>query len=139
MIGTSCSGKTTFARRLGPILGAPQIELDALHWGADWTPRPDFRERVDQATRAQKWIVDGNYSAVRPLLWSRATTAIWLNYGFGTTMGRALSRTLRRAFRSEPLYAGNRESLQKAFLSHESILLWVLTTHGPRRRSRELG
>jgi len=32
------------------------------------------------------------------------------------------------------LYAGNRESLRRAFLSRESILLWVLATYRERRR-----
>ena len=44
-----------------------------------------------------------------------------------------------RSVSQAPLYAGNRESLRRAFLSRDSILLWVLTTYGEfRRRYAEL-
>jgi tRNA uridine 5-carbamoylmethylation protein Kti12 len=33
VVGTSCSGKTTFSRRLAQSLGREHVELDALHWG----------------------------------------------------------------------------------------------------------
>jgi adenylate kinase family enzyme len=33
VVGSSCSGKTTFARSLAEIVGSPHVELDALHWG----------------------------------------------------------------------------------------------------------
>jgi adenylate kinase family enzyme len=39
VIGTSCSGKTTFARDLARTLGLPHIELDALHWQPNWVSR----------------------------------------------------------------------------------------------------
>jgi hypothetical protein len=34
----------------------------------------------------------------------------------------------------ERLYSGNRETFRKAFLSRDSILLWVLRTYHRRRR-----
>ena len=40
VVGTSASGKTTFARALAARLGVPSVELDALHWEADWTEAP---------------------------------------------------------------------------------------------------
>jgi hypothetical protein len=36
--------------------------------------------------------------------------------------------------RREELWAGNRETLAKAFLSKESILLWSFTTFGKNRK-----
>jgi adenylate kinase family enzyme len=136
VIGTSCSGKTTFARRLAETLGYPHIELDALHWLPDWVPRPDedFRTLVADAVSADRWVVDGNYGTVRDLVWPRATCIIWLNYGFPTTFARALRRTLSRAITREDLYSGNKESLKMAFLDRESVLIWVITTFRRRRK-----
>ncbi|MGH3731490.1 MAG: hypothetical protein ACRDTU_22510 [Micromonosporaceae bacterium] len=38
VVGCSGSGKSTVARRLSDVLGVSHIELDALHWGLDWSP-----------------------------------------------------------------------------------------------------
>ncbi len=136
VVGTSCSGKTTFARSLAERMGCLHIELDAVHWGPQWTERPDdvvLRE-VEKLTQAEAWVICGNYSFLRDIIWSRADTIVWLNYSFPVVWSRALRRTLRRSFRREELWAGNRESLKRAFLSRDSILLWVLQTYHRRRR-----
>src|SRR5262245_6036324 len=80
------------------------------------------------------WITDGNYGTVRDLVWSRATTVIWLNYSFPIVLWRALTRTIWRVLTQEELFSGNRESLRMAFLSRESFLWWVITTFYRRRR-----
>jgi adenylate kinase family enzyme len=130
VVGTSCMGKTTFSRRLAQLYRIPHIELDALHWLPNWVSRPpdEFSSLVKEAVAQENWVVDGNYNPVRPLVWSRATTVIWLNYAFPTVLWRALSRTVRRSLTREELYSGNRESLRLAFFSRDSILLWVLKT-----------
>jgi adenylate kinase family enzyme len=136
VVGTSCSGKTTFAATLAASLQVAHIELDALHWRADWVPAPReaFRQAVATATAADRWVSDGNYSMVRDLVWRRATTVIWLDYPFPMVLSRALYRIMRRALLREELYGGNRETLRKAFLSRDSILWWVVTSHGRHRR-----
>ena len=65
VVGTSCSGKTTFAHRLANILGSQCVELDSLYWRPEWTPRPDFEQDVLAAARQARWVIDGNYSRVR--------------------------------------------------------------------------
>jgi adenylate kinase family enzyme len=137
VIGTSCSGKTTFAAALAASQKAPHIELDALHWRPNWVEAPlaAFRADVAAAVAGERWVCDGNYGKVRDLVWGRATAVIWLNYPFPTVLWRALYRTMRRALLREELFSGNRESLKMAFLSRDSILLWVVTTH--RRRLDE--
>src|SRR5690606_9130858 len=138
VVGTSCAGKSTLSRELADVLGSPRIELDALYWGLDWQAKPsaEFRRLTLEATAGECWIADGNYGSIRDLLWPRATTVIWLDYAFPRVFWRALVRTLKRCVSREPLWHGNRESFRKAFLSRDSILLWVITTH--RRRRREL-
>ena len=48
VIGTSCSGKTTFANHLAKALGQKAIQLDALYWLPEWRPRPEheFKQLV---------------------------------------------------------------------------------------------
>ena len=135
VIGTSCAGKTTLARSLSRALGSPHIELDALHWGPNWTPQPleVFAADVESAVAGPRWVIDGNYSKVRERVWRSATTLVWLNYPFTLVFSRALSRTLRRIVTQEPLFAGNRESL--SLFDPEWIPWWVLRTYGSRRRS----
>lgn len=135
VVGTSCSGKTTFARALSAALKTPHVELDALFWQPEWVSRPvaEFRGLVDAAISQDAWIIDGNYSSARDLVWRRATHVIWLNYSFPVVAARAVSRTARRIVTGEELFSGNRESLRQA-LSHQSILLWVLATFRRNRR-----
>ena len=137
VVGSSCSGKTRFAASLAGVLGAPHVELDAIHWRPSWEPRPaaDFRNLVEQAVSRDRWVVDGNYATVRDLVWSRATAVVWLNYPFWLVFPRAVSRTIRRVITQEKLYSGNTESFRQVFLSKDSILLWVLTSF--RRRQRD--
>ncbi len=136
VVGTSCAGKTCLARRLANALGARHVELDAIHWGPDWRElaRPRFREIMRLVVTEERWVIDGNYSSVRDLVWPRATAVVWLDYPFPIVFGRALSRTVRRAVTREELFSGNRESFRNSFLSRDSILWWVLTTFRWRRR-----
>jgi adenylate kinase family enzyme len=141
VIGTSCVGKTRFAQSLGHVLSFPHIQLDALYWQPNWVPRsPDeFRALTAKVLAQDCWVTDGNYGAVRDLVWSQATTVIWLNYVFPLVLWRALTRTVRRVLTQEELFSGNRESLRMAFFSRESILRWVITTfHRRRKQYRQL-
>jgi adenylate kinase family enzyme len=137
VVGTSCAGKTTFARQLAAVIGALNIELDSLYWGPNWTPVPleQFRAAVDAATAGPRWVCDGNYSVVRDITWRRATAVVWLNFSLRVVFTRALRRTIGRCARQTELFAGNRETFRLSFLSRDSILWWVITTH--RQRLRE--
>lgn len=136
VIGTSCSGKTTFARRLADQCNYPHIELDSIYWLPGWQVRPDqdFKNLVEQAVQAEHWVVDGNYSKVRDVVWQRATHVIWLNYPFLLVFWRALSRTVHRAATHTELFSGNYESWKNSFFSQDSILWWVISTYRRRKR-----
>ena len=134
VVGVSCSGKSTFARRLADTLGVPCVELDALYWGPRWTPRSEFRKDVIAAARKPRWVMDGNYSAVREIVWGRCTAIVWLDYSFARVFSRALRRTTRRIVTGERLYAGNRETIRGALLDPTGIPWWVLRTYWKRRR-----
>ncbi len=136
VVGTSAVGKTRMAAALASLLGVPHVELDALHWEPNWTEAPDeiFRERVSTAIAGDEWVVDGNYSKARDLVWDRAEAVVWLDLPLRTILWRWLRRTSRRVARREELWSGNRERLSTQLFSRESLLWWILSTYRRRRR-----
>jgi adenylate kinase family enzyme len=138
VVGTSSAGKSTLAIRLACALGVERIELDALYWAPGWKPKSaeEFVSLVTAATSADAWVADGNYGATRQIVWSRANAIVWLNYSLATVLWRGFRRSVSRAIARNELWHGNRESFRRTFLSRESILVWIATTH--RRRTREL-
>jgi adenylate kinase family enzyme len=136
VVGVSGSGKTTLARQLADRCGLAHVELDALHWDPGWVPTPTatFLRRAEQALSVDAWVVDGNYPEVRDLIWRRADTVVWLDYGLGLVMWRLALRTFRRVATREELWNGNRErDLSAHFFSRDSIFLWALRTYRLRR------
>jgi adenylate kinase family enzyme len=127
-------GKSTLAAELARRLGVPHVELDALYHGPGWTAATDedFQAAVTAATAGDGWVVDGNYGAVRDIVWARADTFVWLDYArwFGTF--RVVRRTVRRLARRTELWNGNRELL-RTVLSAEHPIRWSWDTHAERR------
>jgi adenylate kinase family enzyme len=136
VLGTSGSGKSTFAQRVGERLKLQHVEIDALHWGPNWSGAPTavLRQRVASVTNGENWIIDGNYSAVRDAIWPRADTLIWLDYPMTIVFSRVVRRTFRRWWTDEVLWGGNRERLWEQFLSRHSLFLWVVQTWRIHRR-----
>lgn len=137
VIGTTGSGKTTTARAIAARLGILHVELDALNWGPNWTEVPweVFRQRVSEAVAEEAWVVDGNYSKARGIVWPRADTAVWLDFSLPVILWRLLWRTLTRTVTQEELWGGNRERFRTAFFSRDSLFIWALQTYRRRRRS----
>jgi len=137
VIGTTGSGKTTVGRAIAQRLGIPHVELDALNWGPFWTevPREIFRDRVTRAVSGEVWVVDGNYSKARDLVWPRASAIVWLDFSLPVILWRLLRRTIARTLTQEELWSGNRERARTAFLSGDSLFVWALQTYRRRRRN----
>ncbi|PMB53814.1 adenylate kinase [Fischerella thermalis CCMEE 5201] len=135
VVGTTGSGKTTLARQIQQRLNIPHIELDYLHWEPNWTEIADdiFQQRVSQALSGNSWVVDGNYSKVREIIWRKADTIVWLDYAFILTMSRLLKRTFWRIVTQQPVCNGNRETWKTTF-SRNSILLWGLNTYHKKQK-----
>jgi adenylate kinase family enzyme len=138
VVGTTSSGKTTLARQLAQKIAGDFIELDALHWEPNWIEAPDdvFRERVMAATSSQVWVMAGNYSAVRDIVWQRAEAIIWLDYPFHIVFWRLLTRTIRRVATREKLFAANIENgwTHIKLWSEESLFHWLFKTYWRRKR-----
>ncbi|MEV4358218.1 hypothetical protein [Nonomuraea sp. NPDC049625] len=135
VVGNSGSGKSTLAAALAGRLGVPWLELDSVFHMAGWTPRPpeEFRAEVDAFTAGDGWVVDGNYSAVRDLVWSRADTVVWIDLPRPAVMRQLLVRTLRRMATGAELWNGNRESFRFLLDKDESIIRWAWTKHAVYR------
>ncbi|GAB3984865.1 hypothetical protein GCM10027615_73430 [Plantactinospora veratri] len=133
VVGNSGSGKSTLARALAARLGVPYVELDAIHHQPGWQPLPaaEFRARVDTLTATGGWVVDGNYSAVRDLVWRRADTVLWVDPGRHTVMRQVVWRTFRRAALRVELWNGNRERWRNFFATDpdESVIVWAWQRH----------
>ena len=137
VVGTSGSGKSVLAACLAKRIDAACIDLDMLYWEPNWQEAPTeiFRARVSKALQADRWVVAGNYSKVRDLVWSNADTLIWLDYPLPIIMWRLLRRTIRRIVTKEDLWGtGNHETWRKQFFSRESLFLWVLQSRPRQKR-----
>jgi adenylate kinase family enzyme len=64
VMGSSGSGKSTFARRLSEMTGLPFVSLDALFWKPGWvaSDNAEFGQRVAEVARRPQWVIDGNYT-----------------------------------------------------------------------------
>lgn len=130
VIGNSGSGKTTLARTIAARRGLPHVELDALFHGPNWQRRPTFEDDVDRATREPQWVVDGNYTPVRELLWSRADTIVWIDLPRWLVEVRVMRRSFLRWARGEELWNGNREASPLGWVRWDHPVRWSWKKHG---------
>ena len=143
VVGSTGTGKTTFARELAALVGVPHIELDALAWGPKWTtvPADEFRARAEARIAAPGWVVDGNYggAGVRDIVWKSADTIVWLDFSLPVILRRLWSRTNARIRDKKELWpgTGNVETFRGAYLSSQSLYVWALKTYSARRRNYE--
>ena len=141
MVGTSGAGKSTLAAELARVLDAEFLELDSVFHQPGWVPLPDeeFRRRVGDAVAGERWVVDGNYSKVRDIVWARADTVVWLDLPRRTVMRRIIWRSLWRAAKRTELWNGNRERWRNFFSvdKEESVIAWAWQTHAATRAKLE--
>ncbi|MDQ0612624.1 adenylate kinase family enzyme [Microbacterium sp. W4I4] len=139
--GVSGSGKTTFAARIADALGIPCYELDALHHGPGWVPRPEFLDDVRAFAATDTWVSEWQYTArgVNDLLPPRAQLVVWLDYPDRIVRARLWRRTLARSILRRELWNGNREptlwKLATTTDPEENVLRWqAKTLHRWRER-----
>jgi adenylate kinase family enzyme len=138
VVGTTGSGKSTLARKLAAEHRLTDVDLDALYWGPNWTPvsADEFSLKVStQLPIDGKWIAHGGFSAVRDIVWGRATTLIWLDYPFGLNLWRLLIRTAKRVATGEKLWSGNIETFNAQFSFKSGIIFWFFKTYWKNKRT----
>ena len=89
VMGSSGSGKSTFARRLSDITGIPFVSVDALFWRPGWvqSDRESFHARLTEAALQPRWIMDGNFTShVGDLRRDASDTVIWFDLPRRTCM-----------------------------------------------------
>ena len=142
VIGTTGSGKTTFSSALAQQLQIEYIEIDKVYWKPNWREpeEQEFLDKLSNSIIGAEWVLDGNYSRARKLIWESADTVIWLDYGYFRTLWQLVKRSITRSYIKQELWAGtgNSESFSRLF-SKNSIILWFFRRyHLNRRRLPEL-
>lgn len=119
ILGSSGSGKTTFARTLAEHLGNEAIHLDSHFWPSNWTATPPEEwARVQQdLLERESWVMDGNYSKYLELRLAHADTVVFLDYSRWLCLWRCTRRYLRYWGRNRPeLARGCYEKLDWEFI-----------------------
>ena len=143
ILGNTGSGKTTLAARLGKVLGAAFVELDALNWEPGWVGVHDrdpqeLDRRFREATHGERWVVAGSYmSYSQRCFWDRLETVIWLDLPMPLLFWRVLRRTWQRWRSKELLWGTNHERFWHQFMvwRKDSLLIWLVTGHARKRNS----
>lgn len=123
-------------------MGYARLELDGLAHQPGWTSLPDdeMRARIEAfLDRHERWVIDGNYTRFRDLIWEAADTLVWLDLPRHVVMLSLLGRTLRRLVTREVLWNGNQETWRNALSPDpdRSVLVWSWTHFEAYRRSYE--
>jgi adenylate kinase family enzyme len=105
VMGSSGSGKSTFARRLSEITGIPMVSVDALFWRPGWVEpdRAEFHARLTEAAQQPRWIMDGNFTShLVELRREACDTLIWFDLPRATCMVGILTRIAKSYGRVRP-------------------------------------
>jgi len=97
VIGCCGSGKSTFSKKLGKILGLKVIHLDQHYWQANWveTEKLKWEKIVKQLASQPEWIIDGNYGSTMDIRIKRADTIIYLDHSTINCLWRITKRIIK--------------------------------------------
>jgi adenylate kinase family enzyme len=113
--GPSNAGKSTLAVAIANKLAMPAMHVDLFRHlpDTDWVQRTDedFAALHDAAIQQERWVMDGNYSALMPQRLARATGIILLGDNRWANLARYLRRTLFQKRTRPGSLAGEKDSL----------------------------
>lgn len=96
VLGSSGSGKSTFARRLGERTGLPVTHIDQLFWSPGWVQVETgvYHARLADVVAQERWIIDGNNSSALDWRLPRADAVILFDRSRIACIGRVIKRVL---------------------------------------------
>jgi adenylate kinase family enzyme len=130
ILGSGGAGKSTFARRLGQLLGLPVIHLDLHYWNPGWveTEKAAWAEKVTKLASQDAWVMDGNYSGTLDIRLPRAETVILLD----PPPWRCVWRIYKRRY-----FSNDRPDIPKDCPDRIDLLfLWWVASYRWRSRPR---
>ena len=137
VVGTSGSGKSTLGKYLATTHDYRYLELDAIYWLPNWTPRE--ASELTQLIREEQakpggLVLDGN-TLNKGATISPGDTLVFLDFSRGLIVSRVLRRTIKRIITRQELWSGNREEAKFLFSRDPELnpVLWAFTTHYRRR------
>lgn len=122
IIGSGGAGKSTLANQLGKLLDIEVLHLDKIYWQPGWVemPKAEWRKTVEELSRREAWIMDGNYSGTLDLRFAACDTVVFLDMARPLCLWRVLKRAVMYRNRSRPDMAeGCPEQLTWEFI------LWI--------------
>lgn len=133
IVGVTGSGKTTLGRRIAQAWNLEHHEIDALHHGPNWTPRPTFLDDVRAFAATDRWVTEWQYTSkgTNAVLPPRADLLVWLDYPWPIVRRRLVLRTIRRRLLRTKLWNGNVEPAlwsRAAWTGDGDILRWQRDT-----------
>jgi adenylate kinase family enzyme len=143
VVGNSGAGKTTVARAIASVLGAPHLELDAVRHRDGWDSvgPEEFEGIVAGFASADRWVIDGGYTSLgtREFVWPRMDAVVWLDPPRWLATARVLRRTLWRMITRERLWGSVTEAWSNLYSRDplENIIVWTWTRHADVRRRYE--
>jgi adenylate kinase family enzyme len=137
VVGTSGSGKSTLGKYLATKLGYRYLELDAIYWLPNWTPREasELAKLIgEEQAKPGGLVIDGN-TLNKGATISPGDTLVFLDFSRGLIVSRVLRRTLKRIITRQELWSGNREETKFLFSRDPELnpVLWAYTSHNRRR------
>jgi adenylate kinase family enzyme len=133
--GPSNAGKSTLCVALASKLGAEAFHVDRFRHlpGTNWVQRGDeeFHALHDEAITHERWVMDGNYSALFPQRMARATGIIMLGGDRWANFARYLRRTLFEKSGRAGSLAGDKDSIKW------EMVRWILFVQ-PKNRARDV-
>ncbi len=124
------------ARRIAEEFALPVIDIDSLRReaGKSAAPEDTFSRLIAESVKADNWIIDGSYTSVQDIIWSRADAIVWLDFPFWVFCWRLIKRSFYRMFirkSSEKPIKGKKQPVRERALTY---LQAIFTGHSRRQR-----